>query len=129
MVDASVAVDALAGRQELSSRARAHMVNWVQAPQIFPAEVTSALRGLLAGGQISERVAHGTRRRLAQVRLRLHPFAPYAERVWELRANLTVYDAWYVAVAERLDQPLVTADEAILGAPGVRCALIDARGG
>jgi predicted nucleic acid-binding protein len=57
----------------------------------------------------------------------LHPFGPYADRVWELRENLTVYDAWYVAVAERLGQPLVTADAAILGAPGLRCELIDAR--
>jgi predicted nucleic acid-binding protein len=57
----------------------------------------------------------------------LHTFEPYADRVWELRNNLTVYDAWYVAIAERLRQPLLTADAGILGAPGLRCELIDAR--
>lgn len=72
-------------------------------------------------------MAYNARRRLTHVRVRLHPFAPYAERVWELRTNLTVYDAWYVAIAERLDEPLVTADQAILATSGLRCALIDAR--
>ena len=43
------------------------------------------------------------------------------ERCWELRANVTVYDAVYVALAELLDAPLVTADRKLANAPGIRC--------
>jgi len=46
---------------------------------------------------------------------------PLLDRVWELRGNLTPYDAAYVALAERLRIPLLTADQAIAAAPGVRC--------
>ena len=51
----------------------------------------------------------------------LVPFAHLATRAWELRANLTMYDASYVALAELLDAPLVTLDARIARAPGVRC--------
>jgi predicted nucleic acid-binding protein len=127
VVDASVAADALARREELPAPARAALGGRIQVPAIFPAEVTSALRGLLLGGHLDAEAASSARVRLAAVRMRLHPFLPYADRVWDLRSNLTVYDAWYVAVAERLGLALVTADAAILEAPGVRCELIDAR--
>ena len=43
------------------------------------------------------------------------------ERCWELPANVTVYDAVYVALAELLDAPLVTADRKLANAPGIRC--------
>ena len=43
------------------------------------------------------------------------------ERCWELRANVTVYDAVYVTLAELLDAPLVTADRKLANAPGIRC--------
>ncbi len=54
----------------------------------------------------------------------LLPFAPFEERIWELRHNLTAYDAWYVAVAEALDCPLVTLDIRLSRAPGPTCAFI-----
>jgi predicted nucleic acid-binding protein len=68
--------------------------------------------------------------RLAQSRVHLHGFAPYADRVWDLHENLTVYDAWYVAVAERLETTLVTTDGRLADATGVRCEvrLVDGDG-
>ncbi len=45
------------------------------------------------------------------------------ERCWELRDNVTVYDAVYVALAELLDAPLVTADGKLANAPGTRCRI------
>lgn len=99
----------------------------LQVPAMFPAEVTSGLRGLVIRRAITPELASDARRRLRIARLRLHPFRYYAERIWELRNNLSVYDAWYVALAERLGQPLVTRDGAILRTPGLRCELIDAR--
>jgi predicted nucleic acid-binding protein len=49
--------------------------------------------------------------------------SPFLARCWELRANLTSYDAAYVALAEALDVTLVTADHRISRAPGPRCTV------
>lgn len=56
-----------------------------------------------------------------RVRTLQYPFEPFAQRVWELRDNLTVYDAWYVALAEWLGTDLVTGDERLTNARGPRC--------
>lgn len=56
--------------------------------------------------------------------MEVYPFAPLADRVWELRANLTSYDAWYVALAEVLQFPLVTLDRRLSRASGPRCDVI-----
>lgn len=61
---------------------------------------------------------------LAELRIELYPFEPLGPRVWELRHNLTVYDAAYVALAELTDAPLVTLDYRLEGAPGVRCPIV-----
>lgn len=50
-----------------------------------------------------------------------YPFEPFAARVWELRHSISVYDGWYVALAEWLDTTLLTADERLLSASGPRC--------
>ena len=63
------------------------------------------------------------------VRTIQYPFEPFAHRVWELRNNLTVYDAWYVALAEWLGVEFVTADERLTGASGLRCAVRHLGGG
>jgi len=55
--------------------------------------------------------------------MRRVPHAPLLERCWELRANLTVYDAAYVALAELIDAPLLTADAKLASVPGVTCAV------
>jgi predicted nucleic acid-binding protein len=91
---------------------------------VLPAEVLSAIRGLVLSGHLDEFRANRARRCLALSRLLLHDFAPYADRIWELRHNLTVYDAWYVAVAERLETPLVTTDERLARSNGVRCEVL-----
>lgn len=123
MLDASAYAEALTAATPVGATARrmlAEPVRW-QAPAIFPAEVMSALRGLVLGGHLEEHRANRARWRLAQTRVLLHEFAPYAERVWELRENLTVYDGWYVAVAEALEATLVTTDSRLASASGVRC--------
>ncbi len=49
------------------------------------------------------------------------PLAPMLQRMWELRDNVTAYDAAYVALAERLDGPLITCDAKLAAASGTRC--------
>jgi predicted nucleic acid-binding protein len=58
---------------------------------------------------------------LVQLRIELFPYEPHAERVWSLRDVATPYDAWYVALAEALDAPLVTLDRRLARARGPRC--------
>lgn len=120
VLDASVVVDALVvtgpagdlGRNELRGLAE------LQVPGIFTAEVTSALRGLVLRGALSQVRAATALSDLLSTRMLSYPFEPFARRVWQLRDDLTVYDAWYVALAEWLDTELVTADKRLAGAAG-----------
>lgn len=98
-------------------------VESVHAPHLVDAEVVSALRrqvsaGLLTSGHASK--ALGIWTRLGLIR---YAAAPLLERVWELRAAVTAYDAMYVALAENLDCALVTGDTRLAGANGPRCAI------
>ncbi|MGH9045124.1 MAG: type II toxin-antitoxin system VapC family toxin [Acidimicrobiales bacterium] len=123
VIDASVFVDAVVGigthgelaREEL----RGHST--LQVPAIFGAEAASALRGLLKHRELSSIRAAGALDQVRRVRTIQYPFEPFAWRAWELRDNLTVYDAWYVALAEWLGQDLVTADQALANASGPQC--------
>ena len=94
------------------------------APHLLPAEVTNVLRRLELTGQLSRLEAGAAARDLARFDIQLHPFAPFAERIWQLRANVTSYDAWYVAIAEAFDLPLATLDGRLAHAPGPRCRFL-----
>ena len=87
------------------------------------AEAGNVLRRLERAGEISRLEATSAYRDLLRLDLELFPFAPFADRVWALRANLTSYDAWYVALAEALDAPLATLDRKLRRADGPRCAV------
>ena len=93
-------------------------------PELALAETSNILRRLERAGEISRLEATRAYRDLLQLDLTLFPFAPFADRIWELRSNLTSYDAWYVAVAEALRCPLVTLDAKLGRAPGPKCEII-----
>jgi predicted nucleic acid-binding protein len=59
-----------------------------------------------------------------QLDIDLFPFEPFAGRIWELRRNVTSYDAWYVAIAEALKLPLATLDERLSKSNGVTCKFL-----
>ena len=100
------------------------------APHLMPAEVCQVLRRRVARGWISAADASAGVSGLLELPAELHPFEPFAERVWELRDTVSVYDAWYVALAEALDVPFATLDTRLARAPGPRCAfLVPAVGG
>ena len=88
------------------------------------AEASNVLRRLERAGRISSLDATASHRDMLRLDIALFPFAPFAERVWALRKNLTSYDAWYVALAESLDYPLVTLDRRLSRASGPRCEFI-----
>lgn len=91
------------------------------APAHLVAEVVSALRGLSQINPTLRTAVPEALRHLAGFPLRRMPLAPLLQRIWELRDNLTAYDAAYVALAERLDGPLVTCDAKLARATGPRC--------
>lgn len=115
VIDASVLADFLLGRPEalaaLEHEMAGHEHEPLHAPDVIELETLNALRGLARGGAITDGRASQAVRDLASIRLARYPHAPLRERVWEMRGNLTAYDAAYVALAEALgDATLLTAD-------------------
>lgn len=94
------------------------------APHLALVEATNILRRLELEGRLGRMEAGAAARDLLLLDLELVPFTPFAERIWELRANVTSYDAWYVAVAEELDLPLATLDRHLARATGPRCRFL-----
>lgn len=92
------------------------------APAHVDAEVVSALRRMARHNAVLRGAVPGALQHLAAFPVRRMPLAPLLQRIWELQANITPYDAAYVALAERLDAPLVTADIKLAAAVGARCA-------
>jgi len=92
------------------------------APAHLDAEVVSALRGLARVNPALERAAPSALRHLAGLPIRRMLLAPLLDRMWELRANVTAYDAAYVALAEQLTAPVITCDAKLAVASGTRCA-------
>jgi predicted nucleic acid-binding protein len=125
VVDASIVVDALTGFGAVAERARAEVSHQslLQVPAVFAAEVTSALRSMVLSGRLRPSLAAEALWDLRTIHTIQYPFETFVERVWELRNNLSVYDAWYVALAEWLETDLVTADAKLAAAPGPTCVI------
>lgn len=79
------------------------------------------VRRQTARGALNDRRARMAVRDLRDIPLRRAPHTPLLPRCWELRDNLTPYDAAYVALAEVMHLPLITADRRLAAAAGVRC--------
>jgi predicted nucleic acid-binding protein len=125
VIDASVLVDALVVAGPAGEAARKEMRHMpvLEVPAIFGAEATSALRSLVARGELRGDRAATALEQVRTVRAVRYPFEPFARRAWELRNTLTIYDAWYVALAEWLGSDMVSADNALIGARGLRCRI------
>lgn len=122
VVDASALAPALADDGEDGDAARARLRGEaLAAPELIDLEVISVLRRQSARGHLDERRAGLAIADLVDLPLQRVAHRRLLGRCWELRANLTVYDASYVALAELLDAVLVTGDRRMAGAPGVRC--------
>lgn len=131
VVDASVVVAALLSASGAGARARErlHLDPDVHAPHLFDVEVAAALRRRVRLGQTDPSLATDAVADLAALPVRRWDHEPLLRRAWELRDNLTAYDAVYVVLAELLEAPLVTSDARLAGAPGLRCrveVLVDA---
>lgn len=124
VVDASVVIDALSSSGEAGERARQALrgVQWA-APEHLRIEAFQGIRGRALADKIDIETAHRAVERLTQAAITTVATAPLLDRIWELRASLSGYDAAYVAAAEHLGVGLVTTDRRLVAAPGPRCPI------
>lgn len=120
VVDASAAVLGLLNDGD----ARAVLAGQpVVSPHLADSEVAHALRSQVLRGTIATSAAERALEVWAHLGLQRVGVTGLLDRIWQLRDNLSAYDASYVAVAEALEVPLVTADARLARAPGPRCPI------
>lgn len=124
VVDTSAALDVLAG-QAPDPRLVARLAEDgdLHAPHLVDVEFLGGLRRLWEAGELDEGRAEDARADWAQLAIVRYPHEGLVERIWQLRHNLTAYDAAFVALAEELGAPLVTCDSLLGDAPGHRAVV------
>ena len=121
VIDASAAVELAAWTpraKALSALVSRRGAGGVHAPHLIDIEVANALRTLVLRKKLSTAAAGEALEDFAALRIQRYPHRALLPRIWELRDNLTPYDAAYVALAEALDAELLTTDGRIHDAPG-----------
>jgi predicted nucleic acid-binding protein len=120
VVDASAALAALLNDGE----ARAVLaVEALHAPHLVDAEVAHVMRRRAAAGVLDDDDAWRALDAWRRLGVRRQATTPHLERVWELRHNVSAYDAAYVSLAEALGCALLTADARLAAAPAPRCTI------
>jgi predicted nucleic acid-binding protein len=95
----------------------------LHVPHVLDLEVLHALRRQTLLGTLSRERGAEALEDLKNIVLVRYPHASLVDRIWELKENLTAYDAAYVALAEALDTSLVTMDARLAQAPGIRASV------
>ena len=95
----------------------------LHVPHLFDVEVLHVLRRHSLRGTLSRQRESAAMAGLHDMRLSRYSHAAFVDRIWELKNNLSAYDAAYVALAETLSAPLVTTDARLARAPGIRAAV------
>ena len=121
VVDASVVIEVLLQTNDgiLLAERLLDRRETLHAPHLIDVEVVQVLRRYVLRGELHEERARQALDVLSVFPLTRYPHEPLLTRLWDLRANLTAYDAAYVALAEGLRAPLVTRDRGLASAPGV----------
>ena len=122
VVDASVAVPAVA---EFGDRGTLALLRISQdrtlAPHLLDLEVANALKSMCKRGRLSEPIARRGLQKLLSLNVLRVAHSLLLARCWELRHNLSAYDASYVALAEQTGATLLTSDAHLARAPGIEC--------
>ena len=122
VVDASVIAPAVADGGPDGEACRAQIKGEsLAAPDLLRVEAVSVIRRQLATGALTPAQATNAIEDLLNFPITVYPTAPFLRHAWELRDNVTAYDACYVALAEALGCALATADQRLANAPGARC--------
>ena len=93
------------------------------APHLLGLEVVQVLRRYCASGDFDSERGKEAIEDLKDLPINRHPHDIFLDRIWELRHNMTAYDAAYVALAETLPAPLLTRDAHLVSAPGHRAVI------
>ena len=120
VLDASAVVDWLvqtAAAQRIESRIFSRNQS-LHAPELLDLEVAQVLRRLVREGVLSASRAEAAIQDLLDLRITRYPHSVLLPRIWQLRHNLSAYDAAYVVLAEKLGAPLLTRDAGLASAPG-----------
>jgi predicted nucleic acid-binding protein len=120
VVDASILANVVGDDGADGNRARSEIrsVDYVSAPDLVDVETVAVLRKRWIAGTITERRFAAAVTDLEMIAIDRYPTLPFMQRAYQLRANLTAYDATYVALAEILGCELLTADKRLVKAPG-----------
>jgi len=125
VIDASVLTHALTDDGPVGASSRAELArdaHWA-APEHLVVEVFSAVRGRRLGHKISQTRAEDALSAIVTTTIDLVAAAPLLTRMWELRSNVSGYDAAYLALAETFGCPLITADARLDKIPELRCEI------
>ena len=95
----------------------------VHVPHLIDVEISQVLRRYVLRGALNERRGATALHRWRSFDVERYPHEPFLDRVWQLRANFSAYDAVYVALAEALSTVLVTGDRKLAGAPGANAPI------
>ncbi len=123
VLDASAALAAFLGTGVNSASIRVRIEapgESLHAPHLLDVEMLHALRGLVLRGDVSWARSEEVREDFASLRWSRYSHVAFLNRIWELKDNLTAYDAAYVALAETLSAPLITTDARLARASGIR---------
>ena len=124
VLDTSVVIDFLLGEESAHAVARIlEKEGFAAAPDLLVYEVLAVLRRQVTLGALTPRRAAAAVADLGDLTLELFPTLPLRHRAWELRDNLTAADALFVALAERLGEPLVTKDRGLVAAARAHTAI------
>lgn len=124
VADANVLLDALLDAADQGDAARKALTGYtIAGPEHLQIETFQVIWRLLLANAVGQQAAQSAVTHLGQLQIQTIPTPLLLERMWQLRENLTGYDAAYVATAEYLDIDLLTRDSGIHAAPGVMCTV------
>jgi predicted nucleic acid-binding protein len=125
VIDASAVILTLVGHDErgLAVAERLCGVGLV-APDVLGYEVMNGFRGLCVSKKLSKSQARRALDDWHRLGVETWSLSTVEDRVWALADNLTAYDAAYVALAERLEVPLLTGDRRLATAPGIKAEVV-----
>lgn len=95
----------------------------LHAPHLLDVEVAQVVRRYWRAGELTAARGEEALHDLADLPIQRYPHEPLLGRIWQLRSNVTAYDAAYIALAEGLAAGLLTLDKALARVPGVRVAV------
>lgn len=120
VVDASLVLDVLLRASAVPHLTRRLLAKResLHAPHVLDLEIAQVVRRYWSAGELGDERGAQALDDLADLPIHRYPHDLLLPRIWELRANLTAYDAAYVALAEALGAPLLTRDARLAAAPG-----------